>query len=189
MRSPILDAVPKMKQKFSLQPFTANQLLPDYTITGDIIRNAHHLSIAYTVVGDLQNITIAAPADTPTRRDELWMDTCFEFFLGVKNSPQYWEFNLSPAGHWNIYRFDGYRQGMQVESAVQTLAFSVERLSDSLAIALDFNLDQIVPGEQALEVAITTVIKYQDGEVTYWALTHTGTEADFHRRDSFTINC
>lgn len=176
-----------MQEKFSLQPFFTNQSFLDYQITGDITRNSHHLSISYTLVGNLAEITIATPADTPTRLDDLWTDTCFEFFLGVKNSPQYWEFNLSPAGHWNVYRFAGYRQGMTIETAVQRLPFSVQHMSDRLAIALDFNLNLIVPVEQALEVAITTVVKHKDGEVTYWALTHTGTEADFHRRDSFML--
>ena len=56
-----------------------------------------------------------------------------------------------------------------------------------MAIALDIGLDKIVPPEQAIEVGITTVIKDRDSEVSYWALTHQGTEADFHRRDSFII--
>ena len=65
------------------------------------------------------------PADMPARRDRLWEETCFEFFLAVKNSPRYWEFNLSPAGHWNVYRFADYRQGMQEEPAFASLPFSV----------------------------------------------------------------
>jgi hypothetical protein len=45
----------------------------------------------------------------------------------------------------------------------------------------------IIPAEQALEVAISAVIKLRSGNVTCWALTHPGPEADFHRRDSFII--
>jgi hypothetical protein len=117
----------------------------------------------------------------------LWEDTCFEFFLGIKNSAQYWEFNLSPAGHWNVYRFDGYRQGMQEETAFENLPFNVQNQADGLALGLDVDLDKIISVQQAIEVAITTVIKDRDGEVTYWALTHRGVEADFHLRDSFII--
>lgn len=36
-------------------------------------------------------------------------------------------------------------------------------------------------------LAISIVIKPQNGEITYWALTHPGPQADFHRRDSFLI--
>lgn len=172
---------------FSLQPFPSTESRTDLQITGNIVRNGNQLHLDYALRGNLKEIFIAAPSDTPTRKHELWQETCFEFFLGVKNSERYWEFNLSPARHWNVYRFDGYRQGMQEETAFITLPFSVEYEADYLAIALDVNLDKIVSVDQALDVAITTVIKHKDGEVTYWALTHRGTEADFHLRDSFMI--
>jgi hypothetical protein len=172
---------------FSLQPFLSTESLPDLQITGNIVRNENQLHLHYALRGDLKEVIIAAPSDTPTRKHELWQETCFEFFLAIKNSERYWEFNLSPAGHWNVYRFDGYRQGMQEETAFTTLPFSVEYRADSFAIALDVDLNKIVSADQALDVAITTVIKHRDGEVTYWALTHQGTEADFHLRDSFII--
>lgn len=172
---------------FSLQPFPSTNLLPNLQITGDIVRNGNQLHLDYTLGSDRKEVVIAAPSDTPARKHELWKETCFEFFLGIKNSEQYWEFNLSPAGHWNVYRFDGYRRGMQEETAFSALPFSVEDKGDDFAIALNIDLDKIVSLDQALDVAITTVIKHRDGEVSYWALTHRGTEADFHLRDSFII--
>jgi len=174
-------------QTFSLKPFADPESLPNFKITGNVARTVNHLNIRYALLGDFKEIIITAPCDTPARKHELWADTCFEFFLGVKNSAKYWEFNLSPAGDWNVYRFDGYRQGMQEETAFTKLPFIVQNISDSLAIALNINLDQIVPADQPLEVAITTVIKHKDSTVTYWALTHQSAEADFHRRDSFII--
>lgn len=172
-------------QSFSLQPFsTAPQQLQ---IQGKIARFANTLTIHYVLLGDLENIAIAAPSDFPTRQHNLWEDTCLEFFLGLKDSQGYWEFNLSPAGHWNVYRFDGYRQGMQEESALTTLPFSIQTSSDTLSLSLELDLEAMIPKDQALAVAITTVIKSKTGEVTYWALTHPGTEADFHRRDSFVL--
>ncbi|OUL24902.1 DOMON-like domain-containing protein [Nostoc sp. 106C] len=172
-------------QSFSLQPFPSTNQLLDLKIVGKIVRNDNQLAIEYTLLGDIEEVALHPPSQTPSRKHELWQDTCFEFFLGIKNSPKYWEFNLSPAGHWNVYRFDGYRQGMQEEAALITLPFILQQQADSLELTLDFDLDKIIPVEQALEVAITTVIKDRDGEVTYWALTHQGAEADFHRRDSF----
>ncbi|ARV61087.1 hypothetical protein BZZ01_22895 [Nostocales cyanobacterium HT-58-2] len=174
-------------QTFSLQPFPSAKPLPKLKIAGNVARSLNQFIIHYALLGDLRQIVIAESVDTPRRKHELWNDTCFEFFLGIKNSDRYWEFNLCPTGHWNVYRFDGYRQGMQEETAFTTLPFSVQFLSDGLALALDIDLDKIVPADQALEVAITTVIKDKDGELSYWALTHQGTEADFHRRDSFII--
>jgi hypothetical protein len=135
----------------------------------------------------LAELVIPARADLPAREHGLWEETCFEFFLAVKNSPQYWEFNLSPAGHWNIYCFQAYRQGRQEETAFRSLPFSVQSRPDSLLLVLELDLDRIVPADQALEVAIAAVSKLLDGQATYWALTHPGPQADFHRRDSFII--
>jgi hypothetical protein len=175
------------EQTFSLQPFPSTESFPNLKIAGNIARNANQLTISYTIEGDLKEIAIAPPSNAPSRKYELWEDTCFEFFLGIKNSAQYWEFNLSPAGHWNVYRLDGYRQGMQEETAFENLPFNVQNQADGLALGLDVDLDKIMSVQQAIEVAITTVIKDRDGEVTYWALTHRGVEADFHLRDSFII--
>ena len=105
-------------QDFSLQPFSPIGPPLNFKITGHITRRSRQLAIRYDLRGDLAELVIPAPADLPARRHGLWEETCFEFFLGVKDSPRYWEFNLSPAGHWNVYRFAGYRQGMAEETAL-----------------------------------------------------------------------
>ena len=196
-------------QTFSLKPFASTKSLPNLKIAGNIARNSNQLTICYTLGGDLKEIALAfaqrfvekptlplllsklpiadAPSNKSLRKDELWKDTCFEFFLSIKDSQQYWEFNLSPTGYWNIYRFDGYRQGMLEETAFTILPFNVQNQTDGLALVLDVDLGKIISENQAIEVAITTVIKHRNGEVTYWALTHQGVEADFHLRDSFII--
>jgi hypothetical protein len=174
-------------QKFSLQSFASTESLDNFKIAGDIARNYNQLSISYKLEGDLKEVAINPPSNTPSRQHELWKETCFEFFIGIKNSPQYWEFNLSPVGHWNVYHFDGYRQGMQEEIAFTTLRFNVQNKTNSLTVVLDIDLDKIISVEQAIEMGITTVIKHINGEVTYWALTHVGAKANFHLRDSFII--
>jgi hypothetical protein len=174
-------------RSFSLQPFSP--LDPPLTIklTGNIVRRSHHLAIRYDLRGDLAQLVLPAPAASPARRPGLWEETCFEFFLGVKGAPRYWEFNLSPAGDWNVYRFAGYRQGMAEETALTSLPVSVRRGSDSLQVALDLDVEQIVAADQPLEVGIAAVIKLAGHGVTYWALIHPGPQADFHRRDSFLV--
>lgn len=174
-------------QTFSLQPFLTDDYLPNLKITGNISHHSNHLDINYQLTGDLEQVVIPPPVDTPTRQHELWQNTCFEFFVGVKNSQSYWEFNLSPAGHWNIYHFDNYRQGMQEETAFTELPFSIQNKSDNLVLSLKLNLAKIISDNQVIDVAITTVIKQQNSHVTYWALAHPGAEADFHLRESFLI--
>jgi hypothetical protein len=172
-------------QDFSLQPFSPISPPLDFKITGHIARRSNQLAIRYDLRGDLAQLMIPAPAARPARRHGLWEETCCEFFLGVKDSPRYWEFNLSPAGDWNVYRFAGYRQGMAEETALTSLPVSVRRRSDSLLFALELDVGAIVAADQPLEIGIAAVIRRAGNGLTYWALTHPGPAADFHRRDSF----
>ena len=174
-------------RNFLLKPFPSTSLQSDIQIAGNINRHSNTLKVCYQLRGNLSDITIAKPASIPMRKHELWKDTCFEFFMGIQNSSQYWEFNLSPAGHWNIYRFTDYRQGMKEETAFDSLPFTVETKLNLLKLTLELNLDPIIPIEKVLAVGITTVIKYSNGDVTYWALTHPSLEPDFHQQDSFII--
>ncbi len=177
-------------RSFSLQPFPLTRPLPSLEITGNISRCVNQLAVRYALRGRLAELALPAPGAPPTRRNGLWQATCFEFFLGVKNSPRYWEFNLSPAGPWNVYRFAAYRQGRQEEAAFASLPGRVRRRPDLWELALELDLAflfSIVRPDQALEVGISAVIQLRDGELTYWALTHRGPQADFHRRDGFII--
>ena len=130
---------------------------------------------------------VPAPAEMPVRKYGLWEETCFEFFLAVKHAAHYWEFNLSPAGHWNVYRFADYRQGMREELAFTALAVGLRHQPDALGLTVECSLDRIIPADQPLDAAICAILKHRDGEPTYWALIHPGPQPDFHRRDSFIL--
>jgi hypothetical protein len=105
----------------------------------------------------------------------------------LQDSTQYWEFNLSPAGHWNIYRFLDYRQDLVEEIAFDSLPFQVLQGNDNLQLKLQVNLNKIITPEQSLEVGITTVIEDRASQLSYWALTHSAKEADFHLRNSYLL--
>jgi len=174
-------------RNFSLEPFLSDGPLPSLKITGSIARRGDKLAVRYNLRGDLAELMIPALADRPARKHGLWEETCFEFFLGVKGYPRYWEFTLSPAGHWNVYGFAGYRQGMAEERAFTSLPVSVRRRPDSLLVAVEPAVDGIVTADRPLSVGIAAVIKLAGGGLTYWALIHPGPQADFHRRDSFLV--
>lgn len=190
---------------FSLKPFPGSAFVPQIDITAKVVRQIDLFAIAYEVQGDLSQIhfpspTIAidepnplAPFPTreggnpyiPIRKGELWQTTCFEFFLGLQNSSSYWEFNLSPSGDWNVYRFTGYRQGMVEEDKITSLPFQMHRESHLFRLDLALDLAPIMPSNTEIDLGITAVIQPQQGEIGYWALTHCGTQPDFHLRDSF----
>jgi hypothetical protein len=178
------------EQAFSLKPFEFKQIKDlglNLQIIGNIAKNGNKLAIQYEVIGDLAKIIIPHSNNLPTRQNKLWQETCFEFFLGIKNSPCYWEFNLAPNGNWNIYHFDDYRQGMVEETAIKILPFSFQEKADALLLTLELDLGVLVPPNDLLEVAVTSVIKFQDETLSYWAINHCGEVADFHQRNSFTV--
>ena len=174
-------------QPFTLQPFSREGCPPEVRLTGAVARRGHILALRYELWGPWQEFVPPLSGEPPARRHRLWEDTCFEVFLAVKGAPGYWEFNLSPMGHWNVYRFEDYRQGMQEEKAFTALPMSVRRSPDSLRLGLEIEAGKIIPATRPLEAGLSAVLKGQGGEPTYWGLVHPGPQPDFHRRDSFSL--
>lgn len=172
---------------FQLVPFPGTEALPPIELQGQIERQGSILTIDYRLTGDLNSIVIPASQPDPSRQDKLWEHTCWEFFIGVRGDRSYWEFNLSPSGDWNVFHLDDYRQGLRWEDRIFALPFTVDRATNSMDLKLAFNLSQIIASDRPLELGITAVIESAMGEISYWALTHAGKEADFHLRDSFAI--
>ena len=176
-------------QGFSLIPFPSASPLPGVKITGTVDRRGSVLYLRYDLIGLIGSIAIPAPAATPARKDGLWKETCFELFLRLGKSDRYWEFNFSPAGHWNAYKFETYRQGMQEEQAFASLPFSVQSHPDGLNLSVELDLEKIILRDHALKAGISAVVRSAGGDCTYWALTHPGTQPDFHRKDGCIIKC
>ncbi len=174
--------------RFALQPFESLPQLADLTISGEISRRGERLMLRYALQGPLDTVLLAPPAPQPCRLDELWQTTCFELFLARPGQEPYWEFNLSPSGHWNVYRLEGYRRGLAAEAAYQQLAVQVLRDPQELRLMLEVDLPPGLGADQPLEAAITAVIQQRSGLVSYWALEHGGSEPDFHRREDFRLS-
>jgi hypothetical protein len=172
---------------FLLEPFTKADFSSGLALTGRIARQSSILAISYLLRGRMEDLAIPVTSDSPSRRNALWENTCFELFAATKDGDEYWEFNLSPAGHWNIYRFASYRRGMEEETAFESLPFMVSRKAGSLSLDLAIDLKDIIPLDQSPRIGVSAVIKSSKGEVSHWALFHGGPHADFHRRDGFVI--
>lgn len=172
---------------FLLIPFLdAN--VPDITIKGKILRQNNLLTIHYVLTGKIEDIFLPSLSVNPTRKDDLWKTTCLEFFVAVEELPQYWEFNISPSGDWNVYYIDAYRRiGFREEMSIEWLQFETEKAANGFLLTADVDLNPIIRLEQILEVGVTAVIQTKEGRETYWALTHPAPEADFHQRESFVL--
>jgi hypothetical protein len=172
---------------FSLIPFPS-PWNPNIQLTGKISRENNILSVHYALTGACENILFPTVSRHPRRRHDLWKSSCFEFFLALPNRPEYWEFNMSPSGDWNVYHMDAYRRvGFREERLFRELHFSIQRERNSILVDTAVDLDPMIPAEETLLVGITSVIQTIDGHETYWALVHPGLQADFHWRESFML--
>ncbi len=121
------------------------------------------------------------------RRHRLWEKTCLECFAATEETSAYWEFNLSPSGDWNVYRFDGYRQGMREEEAFQRLEINVRRMRNLLCAECFLDLNALGLGRQVLWMGPAAVIQSSDGRNTHWASVHPKDKPDFHCKDNFVL--
>ncbi|MGF1602671.1 MAG: DOMON-like domain-containing protein [Thermosynechococcaceae cyanobacterium] len=174
-------------QPFDLKPFSEQPPAPAIQIKGELSRHCDRLSLRYVLLDPQHEVILPALSPSQTRQHDLWTTTCLELFFGPTASTAYWEVNLSPAGHWNLYRFDDYRTGMCEDTAVKMLPFLLHHQPGEFYLQLDLDLQPFVAADQVLDIAITAVIETRDHQVSYWALTHPAEDADFHQRDGFML--
>ncbi len=168
-----------------LRPFAE---APAVTVRAAIERRPNELCLRYLLAGDLAALIIPPVRDMPSRRDRLWEYTCLECFFGQPGRPGYREINLSPAGDWNLYAFDDYRQGMREEAAVQELAVTVTTTGDTVALSALLPAAELLPASGAIEAGLCAVLQEQSGRKSYWALRHPAAQPDFHDRRGFVLN-
>lgn len=123
------------------------------------------------------------------RQDFLWEQTCFELFVGIKDQDCYREINLSPQQYWNCYAFDDYRQpaSFPPQTAQDIELISLQYSHNKLQAIL--NLQQFIQQQDCyledLKLGISSVIQLKSGKQLFYALQHSGTQADFHRRQDW----
>ena len=175
------------KIKVHLKPWP-DPNLPAIEITGTVERRVDILSMEYYISGSLMDLEIPVPNNSPERRIALWEHTCLEFFIGEPGLSRYWEFNLSPSGDWNVFRFEKYRQGLYEEMAFGEFPFEAGQESHrDFYMNLEWDLKRIFDPGRALEIAVSTVIENKAGGETLWALTHPNSGPDFHHRKGFLL--
>jgi len=171
------------------------------------------LELRYRLIWTPANTTVRVPqrksevSGGPQRLDGLWQHTCFEAFAGLLGSDSYWEYNLSPSGDWNVYRFSGYRSGQAPELAYGQLPLTVigpraappvsdcRQGSPRALLELELCCPLPPPLQQrlqagtapALELGLSAVLEGREGELSYWALQHPGNEPDFHDRRGWLV--
>ena len=140
------------------------------------------LGCRYALRGDMARLRLPR-AGGGRRADGLWRHTCFEAFVAVAESTNYYEFNFSPALDWAAYRFEDYRTGMTVAPLARAPGLQVRRDSDGLELAASVPLAAV----RELRLALAAVVEEESGRLAYWALRHPPGNPDFHHPESFTL--
>jgi hypothetical protein len=154
-------------------------------ITVDVARSAATLSLRYRVAGAANAVRVPAAA-APARADHLWQHTCFEAFIGVPGTDAYYEFNFSPSRRWAAYRFDVYRNGVEMADVNPRIENGTDG-SVELRAAVDLSALADLPQDAPWHAALSAVIESADGALGYWALKHRPGKPDFHHPDCFTL--
>lgn len=169
-----------------LVPFAAHPGFAAAAVTATVRRGARdlHFRLAFAVPG----LVLPDPAaEAPARRDGLWRRTCAELFVGERGGVSYLEWNLSPSGHWNLYRFDGYREGGREAALVGAAAPRVSFAPTGPVIEGLLPLAPFGLAAVPLEVAACAVLETADGSFSHWATLHPAARPDFHDRRGFSL--
>ncbi|XID75462.1 DOMON-like domain-containing protein [Alkanindiges sp. WGS2144] len=134
----------------------------------------------------------AASMQTYPRRDKLWEQTCFEVFVGIKDQPDYREINLSPQQYWNCYRFEDYRQPDVMPPAWADDIELIQLSCQANKLQATLNLQQFIQQQDCyledIKLGICAVIQLNNQKQLFYALQHSGHQADFHRRQDWIVN-
>jgi hypothetical protein len=177
-------------------PLLCHPATPDSIVTGITVDvdslTSDLLVLDYRIRGDIDRLQL--PPQAPSRfQDLLWQHTCLEAFIGFEDSDTYFEFNFSPSSQWAVYRFESYRQNVTSLDPLPTPRVIVRRRGDEIEADVDIHLGGI-PGLSAAEIqgrelrlAVSAVMRSEQGTISYWALAHPPGKPDFHHREGFAL--
>lgn len=119
------------------------------------------------------------------RQDGLWQSTCCEFFVGTPGHQEaYAEWHGTFSGHWALYQFANYRQGMTpLASPPPAIAVFPGTNGATLQARVPLAaLRQVLPGEpDSWRWGFAVVTDHRCSGQRLWALAHPdAAQADFH---------
>ncbi|MFN7684294.1 MAG: DOMON-like domain-containing protein [Oligoflexia bacterium] len=169
-----------------LRPFFPNPFSGSLGAHISVVRfQSVRLEFSWDAEWPLQGVPEKRVSTPGSRVHELWKSTCFEAFIALQNE-RYLEFNLSPAGLWNVYEFENYRtpqppqpsDGWSLEEFESGPGHCRGRFSKQNGLFLD-------PEIKKLQINLTSVTQALNGTMNYWALQHPEKGPDFHDRRGF----
>lgn len=163
-----------------LYPYKSNH---NFHIQGEVKKEGTTIFLEYQAIGDTTQITWPKFKAMSGPHNELYHQTCLEFFLS--DGSRYYEWNFSPCGRWGGYAFSSYREEVAIDKHVMQPSHLFAHDNHFYAeIDISFITDQ-----DELNGSLNAVIIGQDQSTSYWAIEHLGPEqADFHILESFKLS-
>ena len=179
----------------NLVPFSPESL----KIEAKLEAEASGFLLSFELSGEkIKRVLLAEKSVQPSRKNELWKQTCFECFFATGGGQGYFEFNGSPSGDWALYSFDAYREGMKEVPLGKKQMPVLEKFEcvPQQGQAQDQAIGKIIcvwripqfTESFIVTAGVTAVVVFkEDGQErsTYWALKHAGEKPDFHLKESF----
>lgn len=169
----------------ALQPHPVDTGMGPLQVTTTVRVSGGMLFLEWNLVDPGGQVLVAEPAAAPEKRDGLWNETCFEAFLATKDLPCYWELNVSPAGHWNLFRFSAYRLPAGTACPVRSVTVRRRDTASGMELEAELPLSRLALSTAGLEVGPAAMLYTRDGRRGHWALHHPCDTPDFHLRDGF----
>lgn len=175
-----------------LVPFYKNsesdvQIQIQYELSNGFLQLKFKVKDLQNSINDLQvDSKVDRDLSDKERKDELWKQTCFEFFVKKSEHKNYFEFNASPKGQWNFYRFSDYRSPIEKENSINHIKMSSVQQGQWKVLVYKLDLNPLFKPGDSLLFSFSAVVK-QGVEVSYWAHKHSAEKPDFHHVNNFTI--
>jgi len=195
----LIISIKTLKTYYKLKKFKDNSKDINLNTSIEIVDNL--IILSYSISSDISDIIIPAISLAPPkggaetqlgkRMDDLWKTTCFEVFLASKTKKSYIELNLSPSLDYNIYSFSGNRLGMKEEESLKIVNIEREvkempNIKGNNSFSLKFTIiSNNTISINDLLINISSVIKYSNGNSSYYAINHGENKADFHDKRNF----
>ncbi|MCX7978867.1 MAG: hypothetical protein N2578_07675 [Bdellovibrionaceae bacterium] len=172
-----------------LHPWGLEASSSSYSVLGELTVSGSRFCICWQLSGDLSSFVIPKCSSSPfkllepNRKNELWKETCFEFFIRPKGQERYWEFNLSPSGKWNLYSLAKYRDELVPSKDLIDGEVSVDGSNQLYKITASLNAPELA--KSPFMYNLTCVLQCAGQKTLFFAPRHPKTKPDFHDPSCF----
>jgi hypothetical protein len=171
---------------FTLLPFSP-RINDGFLLTAEFNQSSDAFFVSFLIHGNLSTINLGSPTPHKERIIKLWEKTCFELFM--KNSrDEYLEFNFSPCFEWNCFYFkqqgDALAEWSKMQRPQTDILLSLDKFFIVCEIKKEF-LPKNFLTVNHMSVGLSSVLKMNNEEIIYWALSHQDKRPNFHHFDSF----